>query len=140
MDDIDRIPCHDLNVSLSDKVLVLHQVCRDNYPRKLTFHFGPSAVLNDEPLSALGNILHARADVNNDDLPNIFTGAGRAAVRHDAVLLTLVKDLAKEIVVSTLTDVDSSFPQEVKNIVSLIGQKSVEMFLIHKSCMSLFLY
>ena len=122
MDDIDRIPCHELNESLSEKVLVLHEVCRQYFPFNLTYDFGPGIVLDGQPPSSLRTLLQARADVNNDDLPNIFTGTGQAAVKHDPILLTLVKDLAKEIVVSTLTTMDSSIAQETKNLVSLIGQ------------------
>ena len=132
MKDIDRIPCHELNHALSDNVLALHEVCRHYFPLNLKFNFGRRNVQVGEQQSLLANIIQARADVHTADLPNIFTGEGRAAVKHDSDLLGLVKNLAQQSVLSTITDADSSVEQEVKNLISLIGQKSVEMYLIHK--------
>ena len=71
MNDIDRIPCHDLNHALSDNVLALHEVCRHYFPMNLKFNFGPRNVLEGEQLSLLANIIQARADVHTTDLPNI---------------------------------------------------------------------
>ena len=97
----------------------------------MKFHFGANVDIVDENHSPLAAILQAGRGVNDADLPTIFTGEGRAASARDPPLLTLVKNLAKDIVRKTITDKDSTVLQETRNLVSLIGQKSAEMYLVN---------
>ena len=127
MDDIDRIPCEDFNRRLASSVLAMHTVCRTHYPENLKFRFGEDRVVADGNPSHLSLILVARRDVYDADLPLIFTGEGRAASHRDSRLLTMVKTFAKEITERTLNEHDSTVEQETRNLVSLIGQKAVEM-------------
>ena len=76
-------------------------------------------------------LLQARRGVIDRDLRLIFTGEGTAASANDPPLLTLVKSLAVDIVKNTMTTKDSTLMQETQNLVSLIGQKSAEMYLIN---------
>ena len=127
MDDIDRIPCKDLNQQLSDSVLAMHTVCRSYFPAKLKFRFGAHRTVAVGNPSHLSQILAAGDDVHEADLPRIFSGEGQAVSQRDSRLLTMVKTFAKEITERTLTEHDSSVEQETRNLVSLIAQKAAEM-------------
>ena len=131
MSDIPRISCQELNKDMSDRVLSFHQVCRTHYPKHLKFHFGGNIDNDDDNPSPLSAILRARRGVNDADLRTIFTGEGTAASANDPPLLTLLKTLAADIVRKTITEKDSTMLQETNNLVSLIGQKSAEMYLIN---------
>lgn len=131
MEDFERIPCINLNDALSNRVLALHTVFRNHYPKKLKFTFGPNIVNDGDNPCHLAGILHANADVHAADLPLIFTGDRRAGSSTDPALLTLLKSLAKETALRTLTEYDSTPEQETRNLISLIGQKSAEMSLVN---------
>ena len=130
MDDIDRIPCDESNRALSNRVLALHTVCRKHYPKKLKFRFGDNAVVQDGNRSHLSFILESKRDILDVDLPTIFTGEGVAAASKDPQLLKMVKTFADQLAKETFTEHDSSIEQESRNLVSLIGQKAAEMYLV----------
>ena len=130
MDDIPRIPCSQLNESLSAKVLALHNVCRSHHPINLKFRFGQSEEWKEQE-HALVRILQADGGLQDEDFPHIFTGLDTASSAKDPDLLKLVKTLADKIAVETECSKDSSVKQEGKNLVSIMGQKAAKMHLVN---------
>ena len=133
MDDIPRISCTEVNEALSLKVLAMHNIFREFYPKHLKFKFSiqNENVNGEEGRVGLARILEANRGIMDEDLPVIFTGRGVASSLDDPDLLKFVKTQAKIIAEKTSTIKDSSVKQETRNLVSLIGQKAAEMHLVN---------
>ena len=124
--------CKRLNAELSRRLLTFFKIFRDNAPKKLQYHFGflPNDGLPDDDIPQGNNDLIVKP-ISNDELKNVFDQEEDVKENITPKLLFLYQT-AKEIAESTFTESDCSIKQLTKNLISLIGQKSVEMNLLAK--------
>ena len=103
------------------------KVMRENHPVSINFHFGRAAgELEQRPAGEeqdFGN------HVSTERLNQVFDGKDYE-IDNDLPKLLLVHELARKIAEETYTDVDDNMAQLEMNLISVIGQKSVEMNLL----------
>ena len=115
--------CAALNAVIEQKLMAFFKVFRENYPKQMVSHFGDSGENVEDQKDDIGDAL------SDEQMNEVFD-------RNDYVnedpcpKLKLLWELAKNLAEETYTEADASLEQLEKNLVSVIGQKSVEMNLL----------
>ena len=132
MEKIKMKSCRALNAELTKRLEAFFFIFRHQFPKKLHYHF--SALENDgipedeKHGNDDGNIVEAMSD---EHINGVFDQEGD--VQEDVPpKLKFLRQIAEEIAERSYTDVDCSMKQLTKNLISIIGQKSVEMNLLAK--------
>ena len=130
MDSIPRRSCRDLNRTLKKRLQTLFTVIRHHHPLILKFNFGEfENELEDVQDDGIFDIIGGQ-NLHEEGLSLVFNNEKRCDTNLSDDLIYL-RGLAKDIATETLHENDTSIRQLTQNLISIIGQKSAEMNLLH---------
>ena len=131
MEKIKPIPCRRLNLELKERLMTFFILFRENHPQRLSYHFdGPQGNAEELP----GNVEDVIPPPLSDQMMNDLFNGDDVRDDNNQPILNYLHMLAHQIAEETYNTMDTSMQQLERNLVSLIGQKSVEMNMLANLC------
>ena len=125
MEKIEPKSCKRLNAELSQRIMAFFQIFRENFPKQVQYHFG---ILPNDDVPE-GDDEDIVTPVSDNQLSEVFERE-EDIKENIPPKLQFLRQVAQDMAEKTYTDGDCSIEQLTKNLISLIGQKSVEMHML----------
>ena len=114
---------------LKRRMMTFFTIFRQQNPKKLQYHFGENIPDVENPNERPPDGMPA--PISNDQMNNIFEGED-IVEPNIPQNLKFLQDVALDIAEDTFNESDCTVTQLTRNLISLIGQKSVEMNMLSR--------